>query len=92
MADMGSHCCYCPLADVSFSGFETRTVLRSIDVLQNRKLGIAPVRHQHAAGIMRDAEFRLHGRDDRLRCHSAGPEHRQFIVAHFDGVAIVGAS
>ena len=60
-----------------------------LDNSQNRKFGIPPVGHQHAAGIMRDAEFRLHGRDHRLRRHPAGPEHRQFIVAHFDGVAVV---
>ena len=45
--------------------------------VHNRKLGVLPVRHQHAAGIMRDAKFRLHRRDHRLRRDPAGPEHRQ---------------
>ena len=58
--------------------------------LHDREFGILPVGHQHAAGIMRDAEFRLHRRDHRLRRHPAGPEHRQLVVAHFDRVAVVG--
>src|ERR1051325_798269 len=63
---------------------------RAAPGLHNRKLGVLAVGDQHAAGIMRDAEFRLHRRDHRLRRHPAGPEHRQFVLAHFDAVAVIG--
>src|SRR5215467_13702173 len=56
---------------------------------QNRKLGVLTVSDEHAARIVSDAEFRLHGRDDRLRRHPARPEDRQLVVAHFDRIAIV---
>src|SRR6188768_2492585 len=39
---------------------------------------------------MGDTEVRLDRRHHRLRGDAAGPEHRQLVVAHRHGVAIVG--
>ena len=47
---------------------------------------------QHVAGRMGDAEFRTHGRDNRLRGNAAGPENRYLAGADFDRVAVVRAA
>ena len=46
---------------------------------RDREFAVAAVRHQHAAGIVGDAEFGLHRRHHRLRRDAAGPEHRDLV-------------
>jgi phenylalanine-4-hydroxylase len=68
----------------------SRTRAASSPASHDREFGVLAVGHQHAARIMGDAEFGLHGRDDRLRRHPAGPEHRNLVVIHRCRVAVVG--
>ena len=52
---------------------------------EDGELRIQEIGHQHVAGRVGDAEF-----GHRLWGDAAGPEHREQVVAHRHGVAIVG--
>src|SRR5207253_1200248 len=66
------------------------SLFKTVVQLHHRKFRVLPVGDEHAARIMRDAEFWLHRCDHRLGRNSAGPEHRQLVITHFDHIAIVG--
>src|SRR5690606_38178550 len=81
--------CFIVILPQGSSGTKTVIAAAGSDYRQPAVLQIG---HQHVTGRVRDTELRAHRRDHRLRRHAAGPEHGQFVVAHLDGVAVVGAT
>ena len=63
-------------------GFQTR-------LFRLKKITVGNIRHEHAAGAVRDRELGTSCHEHRLRSDSAGPEDRQLVRVNGHGVSEV---
>src|ERR1041385_652366 len=56
-----------------------------------RQAAIQNVRDEHTTRRMCDCERDSRGGDHRLWSDTTGPENRQFVSSHYDGIAVVGS-